>query len=300
MRFGLCIPHFGRDISADDLRTTLQRAEALGYDSVWVSDHVVTPEHLLSSVGPTFYDAFVVLSYAAAFTRRVKLGSSVIVVPYRNPLVVAKMLATLDVLSQGRVIFGVGAGGAPDEFKALGVPSSQRGRRTDEYLRLMIALWTEDPTDFRGRFFSFEGVRFQPKPLQKPHPPIWVGGRSDAALRRAVALGQAWHPTAMPMDRLVGRMEQLTRFAEDAGQPEGPVVTVHQGIRITANSVPTDGDQRRPGRGTTAELREDMARYRELGIADVVCNFSTSGPGELSEAMEMFASDVMAYFPEGA
>ena len=116
MRFGVCLPQYGRDVSVDELRTTAQLAEALGFDSVWVSDHVVTPEQLQVSMGPTFYDAFVTLSFAAAFTQRVRLGTTVIVVPYRNPLVTAKMLATLDVLSQGRVIFGIGAGGAPDEY----------------------------------------------------------------------------------------------------------------------------------------------------------------------------------------
>src|SRR5712692_1855685 len=231
MQFGLCIPHYGKAVSLDDLRTTVQRAEALGFHSVWVSDHVVTPNHLLPTIGPTFYDAFVVLTYAAAFTQRVKLGSTVIVVPYRNPLVVAKMLATLDVLSGGRIIFGAGVGGAPDEFQALGVPSHHRGRLTNEYLRLMVALWTQDPTNFKGRFFSFTDVRFQPKPLQKPHPPIWIGGRSEAALRRAVAFGEAWHPTSMPLPTLVATTAQLRHLAHEAGRSEGPLVTVHQGIR---------------------------------------------------------------------
>ena len=209
MRFGVCLPQYGRDVSVDELRTTAQLAETLGFDSVWVSDHVVTPEHLQVSMGPTFYDAFVTLSFAAAFTQRVRLGTTVIVVPYRNPLVTAKMLATLDVLSQGRVIFGIGAGGAPDE-----------------YLRVMIALWTEDPTSFQGRYFSFERVRFAPKPLQTPHPPIWVGGRSDAALRRAVGFGQAWHPTAMPLPALRERMSELRRLAGEAGRQQGLAVTV--------------------------------------------------------------------------
>ena len=306
MQFGVCIPHYGRAVSVDDLRTIAEGAEELGYHSVWVSDHVVTPSHLMSSIGPTFYDAFVVLSYAAAFTKRVKLGSSVIVVPYRNPLVTAKMLATLDVLSGGRVIFGVGAGGAPDEFQALGVPSHRRGRLTDEYLRLMVALWTQDPTDFRGSFFSFDDVRFEPKPVQKPHPPIWVGGRSDAALRRAVAVGEAWHPTAMRPPALQERMARLRHLAQEAGRSDGgPAVTVHQSIRLSDERSPTAGngpndEERRLGRGTPRQIREDMAYYREIGVPVVVCNLAAANTEELLRAMDTFANQVMPHFSESA
>jgi len=309
MRFGICLPQYGKTVSPEDLRITLERAEALGFHSVWVSDHVITPSHLLPRIGPTFYDAFVVLTYAAALTQRVKLGTTVIVVPYRNPLVVAKMVATLDVLSQGRVIFGVGAGGAPDEFAALGVPSSQRGRRTDEYLRLMIALWTQDPTTFKGRYFSFTDVRFQPKPRQKPHPPIWVGGHSEAALRRAVALGEAWHPTALPMPVLDEKMRELRHLAAEAGRTDGPAVTVHQGIRLEIPPSPLSqrgvrGDfpiaERRLGQGTPQQLREDVQHYQEMGVSAIVCNFAAATVPELWRAMETFATEVMPYFPEAA
>jgi len=303
MHFGVCLPQYGKTVSSDDLRITLEWAERLGFHSVWVSDHVVTPSHLLPRIGPTFYDALVVLTYAAALTQRVKLGSSVMVVPYRNPLVVAKMVATLDVLSNGRVIFGAGAGGAPDEFAALGVPSRQRGRLTDEYLRLMIALWTQDPTSFKGRYFSFSDVRFQPKPQQKPHPPIWVGGHSEAALRRAVALGEAWHPTALPLPSLAQKIAQLRLLAAEAGRAAGPAVTVHQGIRLAEEreaSSPSATSERRLGQGTLQQLRENVQRYQEMGVSAVVCNFAALTVPDLWRAMEFFAAGVMAFIPEGA
>ncbi len=178
MNFGVCLPQYGRDVSVADLRAVAADAEAMGFHSVWVSDHVITPEHMHASIGPVFFDAFVVLSHVSAMTERVRLGTTVMVAPYRNPVVAAKIISSLDSLSGGRVILGVGAGGAPDEFAALGVPESQRGARTDEYLAAMIELWTTDPSSFRGRFVNFEGVRFAPKPVQTPHPPIWVGGRA--------------------------------------------------------------------------------------------------------------------------
>ena len=254
---------------------------------------------MVPNIGPVFYDAFVVLSQAAAVTRTVKLGSTVIVVPYRNPLVAAKMIASLDVLSEGRVIFGIGAGGAPDEFQALGVPSGQRGRRTDEYLRLMIALWTEDPTTFHGRYFSFEEVRFQPKPLQRPHPPIWVGGRSDAALKRAVAFGQAWHPTSMPLAGLEERMSRLCELSDEAGRDGTPQVTVHQGIRLDTTgeeSANAGTSERRLGQGTPEQVCEDLRSYQALGVPVVVCNFASADVDQLWSAMDTFAAEVMPHF----
>ena len=260
---------------------------------MWVSDHVVTPEHLHSAIGSVFHDAFVVLAQAAAVTRRVKLGSTVIVVPYRNPIVTAKMVATLDVLSEGRVIFGVGAGGAPDEFEALGVPSTERGRRTDEYFRLMVALWTEDPTTFEGRYFSFDAVRFAPKPRQQPHPPIWVGGRSDAALRRAVAFGEAWHPTSMPLPDLRERTQRLGELTSEAGRQARPDVTVHQRIRLVGPDADAD---RRLGHGSSAQVRDDLDAYRELGVPVVVCNFAADDNPALWRVMETFAREIAPHF----
>ena len=248
--------------------------------------------------GANLYDAFVVLACAAAFTRRVRLGSTVIVVPYRNPPGDGQDAVHAGCPVPGPGYLGVGAGGAPDEFEALGVPSNQRGRRTDEYLSLMIALWTQDPTTFKGRFFSFTDVRFEPKPHQKPHPPIWVGGRSDAALRRAVRVGEAWHPTAMALPTLQERMAQLHHLSQAAGRSEGPMVTVHQGIRLTDEYSSSREDERRPGRGTPRQIREDMERYRELGVPVVVCNFAAANVEELVKAMETFTADVMPYFPE--
>ena len=290
MKFGVCLPQYGRNVSLNDLRAVATDAEALGFDSVWASDHVVTPEHLQASIGPIFFDAFVVLSHVSALTSRVRLGTTVMVTPYRNPLVAAKIIATLDALSGGRVIIGAGVGGAPDEFAALGVPSSQRGTRTDEYLSAMIELWTNDPSCFQGRYVSFDGVRFAPKPAQKPHPPLWVGGRSDAALRRAARLGQAWHPTQMPMDALRERMARLAELSAEAGRAEPPVTTIHQSVAFEADGGASP--ERRLGRGSPAQVTGDLTAYAGMGIPAVVCNFRSADTSELRRAMETFARQV--------
>ena len=290
MDFGVCLPQYGREVSLDDLRSVATDAENLGFDSVWASDHIVTPEHFYSAMGPIFFDAFVVLSHVSAMTRRVKLGTTVMVTPYRNPLVSAKVIASLDSLSGGRVVLGIGAGGAPDEFAALGVPESQRGARTDEYLAAMIELWTTDPSGFQGRFVSFENVRFAPKPAQSPHPPIWVGGRSDAALRRTVRFGEAWHPTSMPLEPLRERMDRLVAISADYGRPEPPATTIHLPVVFGETlQVPAD---RRMGSGSISQVVDDIASLADLGIHSVVCNFRTSTTSEVRHAMETFAQQV--------
>ena len=294
MKFGVCLPQYGREVSFDDLQLVAMDAEALGYDSVWASDHVVTPEQMHRNIGPIFLDVFTVLSHVSALTNRVRLGTTVLVTPYRNPLVAAKIIATLDLLSGGRVNLGVGAGGAPDEFAALGVPESQRGVRTDEYLSAMISLWTTDPSSFSGRHVNFDGVRFAPKPAQAPHPPIWVGGRSDAALRRAVRFGEAWHPTSTHLDTLRDRMASLAALSREAGRASPPVTTVHQGISFTTGA--SRSGERRIGHGAVEQVSDDIETYREMGIPAVVCNFRAQNTDEQRRAMETFARRVMSGF----
>ena len=292
MEFGVCLPQYGREVSLDDLRAVASDAEALGFASVWVSDHIVAPEHFQRNLGPVFYDAFVVLSHVSALTRSVRLGTTVMVTPYRNPLVAAKMIATLDALSGGRVILGVGAGGAPDEFAALGVPESQRGARTDEYLAAMTELWSNDPSSFQGRHVSFEGVRFAPKPAQKPHPPIWVGGRSDAALRRAVRFGQAWHPTSMALEALRERMERLAEFLFRGRPSENLPKRQFTSQSAFVGDIGSSAEHRM-GRGSPGQVAADLAAYDGMGIPAVVCNFRGSDTEEIRRAMETFARHVM-------
>ena len=294
MKFGVCLPQYGREVSLEDLRAVATDAESLGFDSVWASDHVVTPEHLRNNIGPIFLDAFTVLSHVSALTHRVGLGTTVMVTPYRNPLVAAKIISTLDSLSGGRVILGVGAGGAPDEFAALGISESERGARTDEYLAAMVELWINDPSTFEGRFVNFEGVRFAPKPTQQPHPPIWVGGRTDAALRRVVRIGEAWHPTSMALDILRERMTRLQDISSEAGRDVPPVTTIHQPVGFQEELDPSQ--ERRLGRGTPAQVAEDLAAYADMGIKMVVCNFRGANTDEIRRAMETFARRVMPQF----
>src|SRR5262245_2620592 len=239
MKFGVWIPNCRHLATPEIVRTTAVRAEELGYDSVWVSDHVVTPNANVGNFGEAVFDPFVTLAVAAGATSRVKLGTTVLIIPYRNAVVTAKMVSTLDALSGGRVILGIGAGWLAAESAMLGVPFAERGAMTDEHLRVMQELWTSAEPAFAGKYTELSDLKFEPKPIQKPHPPIWVGGHSGAALRRTVAFGAAWHPINRPPDEIrIGRAE-LGRLTREAGRPSPPAITLRNDVRVVA-----------PGRGS--------------------------------------------------
>ena len=205
MRFGVHLVAAGKMIEGESLARVARRAEELGYDSLWVSDHILFPTQLQSAypyspdgklpLDPSnpLLEPFTVLSYVAAVTNTIKLGTSVIIVPYRDPLVTAKIVSSLDVLSEGRFIFGVGVGWLEEEFRALRQNLRDRAAQTREALLAMKACWTQENPEFHGKFFDFADIKFAPKPRQKPHPPIWFGGNSLPALKRAVEYGDGWH-----------------------------------------------------------------------------------------------------------
>src|SRR5207245_9004103 len=201
MNVGVWIPNCRHLATPEIIRSTAVRAEHLGYDSIWVSDHVVVPHANVVNFGETVFDPLVTLAVVAGATSRVRLGTTVLIVPYRNAVVTAKMISSLDALSGGRVVFGIGAGWVAAESAALGVPFAERGAMTDEYLRAMNELLPSRGRTFAGKYTQFGGLVFEPKPVQKPHPPIWVGGHSRAALRRGAAFGAAWRPRKRPAAR---------------------------------------------------------------------------------------------------
>jgi probable F420-dependent oxidoreductase len=295
LEFGLSIPHYGGPVDPGLLRETAQQAEALGFASLWVGDHIITPEHFARAVGAHFYEAFVTLSHLSAWTRSVRLGTSVVVLPYRHPLVTAKMAATLDALSGGRLVFGIGAGNAPDEFAALGLPERERGGRTDEYLDAMLALWTQDPASFHGRYTDFANVHFQPKPVQKPRIPIWVGGHSKAALRRAVKYGEAWHSGGMSPERMAEVVAELRNLAAESGRAAGPAATTRLTVRLAASPA-SAGSERRPGRGTPDEVLADFRRYSALGVSAIVCDLGPKVGADLHGAMQRFTGEIACHW----
>ena len=232
MKYGL---HVGNGFSVTDpsvLRDVAQMAEELGYESILIGDHVLPPQKIdspfpLPVENPqldmyekqTWPDCFVMLGFMAAATTRVRLGTSVVILPYRHPVVMAKMMATLDRLSNGRIICGVGVGWIEEEFAFLNVPFSERGRMSNEYIEVMKALWTDDHPRIDGRYVKIDrDVNFGPMPVHKPHPPIWIGGNSLAALRRVVRLGDGWQPAGITPDVMQQKMDQLKGLMDEAGR----------------------------------------------------------------------------------
>ena len=212
MRFGVNILNFGPGANPTAIKHWAQVAEAVGYDFAMISDHVAVTPDVAAQYPAPFYDPFVTLAWLAGVTKRIELGTTVTILPYRNPLQTARMAANIDQLSGGRFILGVGVGWAKQEFAALGVPFEKRGALANQYLEVIRKCWTND--------VILDGIQTGPRPMRAPHPPIWVGGSSEAAMRRAVRYGDAWHPLRFQMDWLEREgLPALRRIAEEESKP---------------------------------------------------------------------------------
>jgi probable F420-dependent oxidoreductase len=283
MRFGIAVPNFGPLATADNMVRLARRAESLGVDSIWVADHLVapvgvqtvypfdkSPEPKPGAMGviEEFYEPLTTLAFLAGATSRIRLGVSVYVMPYRNPIVTAKIVATLDALSNGRAIFGVGVGWLREEFTALGQDPRHRGRVTDEYLEVCRRLWRDEVAEFAGRHYTLPPVRTGPKPAQRPWPPIWIGGNSDAALRRAVALGDGLHLIDLAPEEIAARVAGLRDAEAAAGRAQQVTVSLRKGILVRSEDRPDD----KPLYGTPAKIRRDVALYADAGVEYLVSN----------------------------
>ncbi len=289
MRRPLSAPNYlGFEASPESIIAAAARAEELGFDAVFVNDHIMVDDLARSAPWTNTCDPLVALSFIAANTSRIRLGISVLIVPYRNPIATAKMLATIDRMSGGRLIAGVGVGWNAAEFNALGVPFSERGARTDEYLRVWQACWAAGKVSFAGRFVTFADMHVSPKPLQQPHPPIWVGGLSDAALRGAARFAAVWQPTPTPISDLHERQQSLQRVCERIGRQDTPETRMSFGVEfrtITVNAPPS-GVERPIGHGTPNEVAADLRRYRETaGVSAFQINFH--GNHDLGQLLEL-------------
>lgn len=274
MKYGVVLPQFGKFASQDAIRRMAQGAEALGWDSVWFTDHIVVPNDLTGRMSETFYELFATMGYVAGCTSRVKLGTTVVVLPYRHPLLTAKQVATLDHLSGGRIILGVAFGWNREEYEMLGVPFAKRGQRADECLAAMKECWTAEHPRFEGEFYRFSDFAFSPKPLQRPHPPIWIGGNDHRSLQRAVDFGDGWHPISGPRLRFSipvfqSRIDELKRLAEAKGRDPGELaISLHTTLAFDM-AVEMEGD---PFTliGSTDEITRNVETCRELGVSHLI------------------------------
>jgi probable F420-dependent oxidoreductase len=313
MDVGPIMPTRGPLATADRIATLARRGEELGFAHFSTSDHLVVPRTIDSrypySASGTWpgaasgdcLDLLTLLAYLAALTTRPRLITAVAVVPYRGAVHTAKIASTIDVLSGGRMVMGVGAGWLKEEFEAVGAPPfEERGRVTDEWLQAFKILWTEEAPSFEGRHVSFANISFLPKPVQQPHPPIWVGGESPPALRRAVRHGDAWFPIGNnprhPLDTVarfkagVGRLHQL---AEQNGRdPKSIGITFYAGWYDETKTLQQGEGERHIMSGTSQQIAEDIAALQELGVANLVLNFQRDTVEKSLASMEHFMREI--------
>ena len=285
--------YLGFVASPEAIVASAKKAEEVGFEAIFVNDHIIVDDSARAAPWTNVYDPLVSMSFIAAHTTRIGVGVSVLIMPYRNPITTAKALATLDLMSKGRLTIGVGVGWGEAESKALGENFHERGARTNEYLRLWQACWAPGKVSFAGKFFAFSDMHVNPKPLQQPHPPIWIGGTSDAALRRAARYASVWQPTPLPLDQLVERRAALAKACEAAGRP--PIPT-RMSFRVEFSTITGNkpvGEKRPAGHGTPAEVVGDLMRYRDAGLDAFQINFHGNRHlDDLLAAMECFMSEV--------
>ena len=305
MNIGISIPRLP---DAEGIRRFVQRAEELGFESVMAGDHIVLPTSGTNQYPYTadgsfsrppdepFLETMTMLGYMTACTSRIKLGSTVIILPYRNPVVQAKMFASLDVLSGGRIICGVGVGWLEKEFETLGVPYDQRGPMSDEFLEIFRLLWTAKDPEYHGKFYEIEGIQFEPKPVQVPHIPIWVGGHTRRALRRTAKYGDCWHTTRQTPDFVARNLPYLREHTERAGRdPASVSISLKRSLHFTDVGDAEGVGVRTGGAviGSTQEIIDDVYYCRELGIDQLTYDFRVDGIAPCIEVMERLADQVL-------
>ena len=315
MQFGVSIPNRGPLATPETIREIATVAERLGYGYITVSDHIVVPRKIdpnypYSETGEFRWtsdgevdcmEQFTLLAWLAAITSQIRIMTSVIVIPHRNPLFMAKSIATTDVLSGGRVTLGCGAGWMHEEFEALNLPDfAARGQVTNEYLDVMKIAWTDPDPSYDGEFYNFDRVDLEPRPVQDPHPPIWIGGESMPAIRRAVSHGDAWYPFGSnpkfrmdTVDTYVARRDRLWKCAEEAGRDPTSVALSYNCAFHSAEAQEHVDGGRQLVTGTPEQRAEDIAALGEAGISTMVVNVASNDKSRMLARMTEFSENVM-------
>ena len=303
MEYGFVLPKL---INSDELLQFAKSVESLGFHSIWASDHVVLP---IEETGLYPYtddgrftakpedpqlDAFVLLSFIASHTSKIKIGTSVLIAPYRNPVLQAKMLASLDVLTDGRVICGLGVGWWKEEFDALRAPFKDRGIATDEYIQIFKTLWKDDKPEFRGKTYQFSDIAFFPKPKQKPNGiPIWIGGHTNRAIRRTVKYGDGWHPTRLTPVQIEKMKPYLIQQCQTHERKiEEIIISLKRTLHFTDIGIDTNSNLRSKSAliDSTNVIMEDIKKCSDIGIQQLTFDFQTNDLKECVQVMEHLAN----------
>lgn len=291
-KFGVCLPNFGKHLSIKAVTTVAVEAEEMGYSSVWATDHLIIPQKFSYPYG-TILEALTTMTLAANETEEVSIGSSVIVLPMREPVSVAKALAAIDIISGGRVIAGFGAGWCEGEFDNLGQNFRNRGRRLDEAIQLFRTLMRGGQVNFSGKYYRVQEGLFEPKPVQTGGPPVWVGGNSKAAYNRAVRLGDGWHFTGLSVEKAASLLEN-TKVRE--GFTVSGRFTVDLSGKSPKLTRAASGEERAILSGKPDEVSDIIGKYLEKGVTYFVLYFGDKPAQEYVKDMQVFAQDVMSSY----
>ena len=313
MEYGFYLPNSGAGAEPDALADIAKLGDRLGFYCMVMPDHILQPNQVNStypysltgdilaagqSGDGEWPEQITTQAYLAGVTERIRLVTSVMIIPYRNPILTAKMLSTLDMLSKGRLILGAGVGWMEEEFELLNTePFAERGAVTNEYLRAFIELWTKDDPKFEGKYVNFSDITFLPKPVQKPYPPIWIGGQSKPAIRRAAQIGDCWHPVgaipAAPLEpeELAENLVLLHQYAEKAGRD--PAI-IQVSVKAPLYDAGDSSGPRRRFSGSSDEVRQDVQTYADVGVTHLIFDFRTGDPKQTEDRMAQFSEEVMA------
>ena len=305
MEFGVFLPISGRAASRTTLMQAARQAESLGYDSVWAADRIIIPWEIKTTypyskeatfiVPPDrpFLEPLTCLAFLAGCTEKIQLGMSVMVMPYRHPLYWAKIATTIDQLSSGRLIMGVGVGWMEEEFVAMGAPFDERGKVSDEQLTLLKQLWTEEHITFHSKYYQIDNIAFSPKPFQKPRIPIWVGGEGKPAQRRAGVYGDAWFPyfVRITPKELAKRFDNVRVEARMAGRDADEIIfACCLPIELTPDDVPQEEDYLK---GSIAQVTQALRKFQAVGVAHIGLQFMIPHWPQRQEQIERFAKEVL-------
>ncbi len=274
MKIGFALPNIGPVATADAVSKVAQRAEALGYDSLWTierllwpvkpqSPYPASPDGSLPEVYKHSLDPLETLTFAAAHTKKIALGTSVLDIPYHNPVMLARRVTTLDYLSNGRARLGLGLGWSKDEMDAVGADITKRGAMADEFLQVLKAIWTTNPVEFHGKFYQIPKSYIGPKPVQKPHPPIYMAAFAPPALKRLATMADGWNPVAIPVDGMAQMFGGVKQMAKEAGRdPSSLAMIVRAHVEISDKPL---AKERMIFTGTIDQIKQDIAACRGIG-----------------------------------
>ena len=289
MKIGVAVPNIGPVATPEAVKTVAQKAEALGYNSLWTVERLlwpvnpkqpypVTPDGSLPEEYKYTLDPLDTLTFAAAHTSKIRLGTSVLDMPYYNPVTLARRLSTLDILSKGRLNVGLGLGWSPDEMEATGADMKVRGARADEFIQVLKTIWTTDPAEYHGKFFSLAKSYINAKPVQKPHPPIYIAAFAPAALKRVATMADGWNPTGLPLEAMAQMFGAIKQMAEAAGRDPAELKMIVRGNLVETPKA-VEGN-RAIFVGSLDQIREDIAACEKIGADEVFLELGFTPGGQ--------------------